>query len=69
MREANQMGTRPITTGHLLLGLLQADGTEAAAILHAAGLGLNAVRLQVESDVAAGVEGHPPPTPSNEELA
>ena len=69
MREANQMGASPITTGHLLLGLLQADGNEAASILRAGGLRIDAVRLRVEEDVAAGVEGEPPPTLPNEELA
>lgn len=69
MREADQMGARPITTGHLLLGLLQADGTAAAAILHDAGLHLNAARIQVEADVAGGVEGDPPPALPNKPLA
>jgi hypothetical protein len=59
------MEARPITTGHLLLALLQADGTDAHAILHDAGLRLNEVRLRVEADLAAGVEGAPPPTPGN----
>jgi len=61
MREANQMEAAPMSTGHLLLGLLQADGTEAATLLHAAGLRINDVRARVEADIAAGVEGEPPP--------
>jgi ATP-dependent Clp protease ATP-binding subunit ClpC len=59
-REANQMSAKPITTGHLLLGVLQAEGTEAFAILYDAGVRLNDVRLRVEADVAAGLESLPP---------
>jgi len=58
-READQMNVIPITTGHLLLGVLQADGTAAAALLHDAGLRIAEVRVQVRADVAAGVEGNP----------
>ena len=54
------MSAKPITTGHLLLGVLQAEGTEAFAILYDAGVRLNDVRLRVEADVAAGLEGLPP---------
>lgn len=59
-READQMSAKPITTGHLLLGVLQAEGTEAYAILHNAGVRLNDARLRVEADVAAGLEALPP---------
>ena len=59
-REANQMSAKPITTGHLLLGLLQAEGTAAFTILYDAGVRLNDARLRVEADVAAGVEPLPP---------
>lgn len=61
-READQMNARPITTGHLLLGLLQADGTAAATLLHDAGLRITEARGHVEADLAAGVEGEPPRT-------
>jgi ATP-dependent Clp protease ATP-binding subunit ClpC len=59
-REANQMSAKPITTGHLLLGLLQAEGTAAFAILYDAGVRLNDARLRVEADVAANLECLPP---------
>ena len=54
------MSAKPITTGHLLLGVLQAEGTEAFAILYDAGVRLNDARLRVEADVAAGLESLPP---------
>ena len=59
-REANQMSAKPITTGHLLLGLLQAEGTVAFDILYDAGVRLHDARLRVEADVAAGLESLPP---------
>lgn len=60
-READHMNAAAITTGHLLLGLLQADGTDACSLLYDAGLRLNEARLRVEADIAAGTEGEPPP--------
>jgi ATP-dependent Clp protease ATP-binding subunit ClpC len=59
-READQMSAKPITTGHLLLGLLQVEGTVPFTILYEAGVRLNDVRLRVEADVAAGLERLPP---------
>lgn len=59
-READQMSAKPITTGHLLLGVLQAEGTVAFAILYEAGVRLNDVRTRVEADLAAGLESLPP---------
>lgn len=59
------MSTTEITTGHLLLGLLRDDTTQAFRILHEAGVRLNDLRATVETAATVGPErGHADPDES-----
>ena len=49
--EARREGSRSVEAEHLLLALSDAEGTDAGAALHSAGLGRNAINAALERDV------------------